>query len=99
MERETLSGEPIIPSLHQDEITVCLRLAGAFAKFQTAPLHRRHSLDLSHALPADLFRRHPRSPKGHDLDREIRQFVVNLRWLAVKFEFRKRAFLPQVAVS
>src|SRR5262249_27623389 len=23
---------------------VCLRLAGAFAKFQTAPLHRRHTL-------------------------------------------------------
>jgi len=24
-------------------ISVCLRLAGAFAKFQTAPLHRRHT--------------------------------------------------------
>ena len=25
-------------------ITVCLRLAGAFAKFQTSPLHRRHTI-------------------------------------------------------
>src|SRR5262245_53678902 len=25
---------------------VCLRLAGAFAKFQTAPLHRRHTNDV-----------------------------------------------------
>jgi len=28
-------------------ITVCLRLAGAFAKFQIAPLHRRHTKDLA----------------------------------------------------
>src|SRR5215813_9524423 len=31
---------------------VCLRLAGAFAKFQTTPLHRRHTYILYHLKPA-----------------------------------------------
>jgi hypothetical protein len=31
-----------------------------------------------------------------DLDRENRQFVVNRRRLAVKFEFKKRAFQTRV---
>jgi hypothetical protein len=33
--------QPTDPALQF--LTVCLRLAGAFAKFQTAPLHRRHT--------------------------------------------------------
>src|SRR5262245_7648000 len=29
---------------------VCLRLAGAFAKFQTAPLHRRHTFTITSTM-------------------------------------------------
>ena len=34
-------------------LIVCLRLAGAFAKFQTAPLHRRHTKKLPVIGPDD----------------------------------------------
>jgi hypothetical protein len=34
------------------QMSVCLRLAGAFAKFQTAPLHRRHTIESESGLPS-----------------------------------------------